>query len=626
MEFKQERPQLFSEFHPVKTEAWERKILEDLKGADYKKKLLWKTPDGMVFRPYYRREDLSGLKYLDCFPGQYPLVRGNKISNNDWEIRQDLFVRSFSDANQKTLDLLEKGITSPGFILNGNIPKTESKLKELLRGIDLQRIPVHFTIDSNDYSILHFLSGLIQKANLNPALVRGSLNLDPVGHLFQTGKFYEDKEKDILVLKKAIEFSLSALPSFKILTVNAGIFHNAGASLIQELAFSLAAGAEYLSVLTDLGLAVDEITPRMSFHFSSGTEYFLEIAKLRAARLLWSVITNSFGSQKTDPAAMYIHSSTSEWKTTIYDPYNNILRGTTGSMSAIMGGANSILVTPFDQATGIPGEFSERLARSTQIILKEEAYLDKVVDPGAGSYYIENLTDTIAGSAWQLFQETEKNKGILHAFKKGKIQESIENYAKKRLSDIAQRREVLLGINQYPDLNERASWKLSPVKDTERSSHKQELFAKPLKKTGAAAEFENLRLRTENAEKRPVVFLLTFGDPMMRRARAGFSAAFFTSGGFSVLVNTGYINVEDGMREALNLCADIVVMCSSDEEYAEAGLLVAEKLKGKAIVVVAGYPEESIEQLKKAGIEHFIHAKSNVVKELRKFQKLLRIN
>jgi len=400
MEPKQERPQLFSEFPPVKTEEWERKILEDLKGADYKKKLLWKTPDGMVFRPYYRREDLSGLEYLDCFPGQYPLVRGNKLLNNKWEIRQDLIVRSFSDANRKTLDLLEKGITSPGFILNGNIPKTELQLKKLLRGIDLQKIPVHFTIDSNDYSILHFLSVLIQKANLNPVLIRGSLNLDPVGHLFQTGKFYKDKEKDILVLKKAIEFSLSALPSFKILTINAGIFHNAGASLIQELAFSLAAGAEYLSVLTDLGLAVDEITPRMSFHFSSGTEYFLEIAKLRAARILWSVITDSFGSQKTDPSAMYIHSSTSEWKTTIYDPYNNILRGTTGSMSAILGGANSILVTPFDQATGIPGEFSERLARNTQMILKEEAYLDKVVDPGAGSYYIENLTDTIAEAAW----------------------------------------------------------------------------------------------------------------------------------------------------------------------------------------------------------------------------------
>jgi len=168
--------------------------------------------------------------------------------------------------------------------------------------------------------------------------------------------------------------------------------------------------------------------------------------------------------------------------------------------------------------------------------------------------------------------------------------------------------------------------KISQILLQKQPGHKQELFAKPLKKTRAAAEFENLRLRTENAGKRPVVFLLTFGDPMMRRARAGFSAAFFTSGGFSVLINTVCINIEDGMKEALNLSADIVVMCSSDEEYTKAGLLVAEKLKGKAIVVVAGYPEGIIGQLRKAGIEHFIHAKSNVVEELRKFQKLLKIN
>jgi methylmalonyl-CoA mutase len=625
MESKQERPLLFSEFPPVKTEEWERKILEDLKGADYDEKLIWRTTDGMELRPYYRREDLSGLQYLDPSPGQYPFVHGNRISNNEWEIRQDIVVRSFAEGNKQAHDLLERGVTSPGFILNGNVLQTAQQMQELLSGIDLQRTSIHFTIDSNDYSILQLLSGLVQKENLNPALVRGSLNLDPFGHLFRSGRFYEDQEKDMLVLKKAIGSAVSHLPSFKVLTVNACIFHNAGASLIQELAFSLAAGAEYLSVLTDSGLTVDEIVPRMMFHFPSGTGYFPEIAKLRAARLLWSVITHTFGSQKTGTSGMYIHSSTSEWKTTIYDIYNNILRGTTGTMSAVMGGANSILVTPFDQATGNPGVFSERLARNTQIILKEEAYLNKVADPGAGSYYIENLTDTIAASAWQLFRETEKNNGILHSFKNGGIQGSVEKYAKKRLSGFAQRKEVILGINQYPDLNERASWKLSPVKDTVHSKHKQELFAKPLKKIRAAAEFENLRLRTEKAERRPVVFLLTFGDPLMRRARAGFSAGFFTSGGFSVLVNPGYTNIEDGIREALNLSADIVVMCSSDDEYAPAVAVVTEKLKDKAILVIAGHPDKSAGQLKKAGIEHFIHMESDVVKELKKFQKLLKI-
>jgi len=626
MESNKERSKLFSEFPPVKTEEWGKKIREDLKGTDYDQKLLSRTKDGMVFRPYYRKEDLSGLEYLDSFPGQYPFVRGNKIHNNNWEIRQDLIVSSFSEANQQAVALLQKGITSPVFILNNNIPETEKQVDELLSGIELQTTPVHFIPDSNDYSILQLISGLIRKKDLNPALVKGSLYLDPLGYLFRTGNFYQDKEKDMYTLKNAIEFSLSALPSFKILTVNGSIFNNAGASVIQELAFALAAGAEYLSILTDLGLTIDEIAPRMSFHFSAGTEYFLEIAKLRTARLLWSVIMDTFGSRKTESTAMYIHSSTSEWKTTIYDPYNNILRATTGTMSAILGGADSISVIPFDQAAGNPGEFSERLARNTQIILKEEAYLNKVIDAGAGSYYIEKLTDTISEHTWKLFQEMEKNKGILNAFKNGKIQETIENHARKIFDDIAHRKEILLGINQYPDLNERASWKLSLVEDTDLPTQKQKLFAKPLKKIRAATEFENLRLKTEKAEKRPVVFLLTFGDPFIRRVRAGFSAGFFTCGGFSVIVNTGFKNVEESIREALDLSADIVVLCSSDEEYTKAGPLITEKLKGHAILVIAGYPADSIDQLKKAGIRHFIHIRSNMVEELKKFQKLLKIN
>ena len=626
MESNKERPKLFSEFPPVKTEDWEKKIREDLRGTDYDQKLLWRTNDGMVFRPYYRKGDMKGLEYLESFPGQYPFVRGNKVSSNNWEIRQDIPVHSFSAANQKALALLENGITSPGFIMNGNTPETEKELDELLSGIDLHLIPVHFIVNSNDHSILHLVSGLVQKKGLNPALVRGSLNLDPLGCLFRKGKFYQDKEKDMDNLKKAIHFSLSALPSFKILTVDAGIFHNAGASIIQELAFALAAGTEYLSILTAYGLTVDEIVPHIQFHFSAGTEYFPEIAKLRAARLLWSVITDTFGLRNTGEGAMYIHSSTSERTTTIYDPYNNMLRAATGTMSAIIGGADSIYVTPFDQAAGSPGEFSERLARNTQIILKEEAYLNKVTDPGAGSYYIEKLTDTIAEHTWKLFRGIEENRGILNAFKAGIVQESIENHAGKRFTNIAQRNEIMLGINLFPDLNERASWKANLIKETDHTNPQKGLFARPLKKIRFASQLENLRLKTEKAEKRPVVFLLTFGDSFMRRTRAGFSAGFFACGGFSVIVNTGFNNIEEGIREASERSADIVVLCSSDEENTTAGPLAAEKLKGKAILVIAGYPAENIESLKNAGIEHFIHSKSNVVEELQKFQELLKMN
>lgn len=623
MSSEENRERLFSDFPPVTTRQWEDKIREDLKGADYDKKLIWRTIDGIRLRPYYRDEDLRELPFLDTLPGEYPYIRGYKTDNNNWDICQEIAVHSFREANRKALSLLDKGVTYPKFILSGKIPDNLKELEELLENIDLQTIPVHLSVPPNDSLILKLLYELVTKKGFDPKSIKGSVDYDPLGYLFQTGNSYDDKQKDLSSLKESLVFAIKNLPSFSLVSVSAGIFHQAGASISQELGLALATGAEYMASLTDNGLNAKHIAQRISFQFMTGSEYFPEIAKLRSARSLWSVITNAFIPGSNDSCMMRINCSTSGYTQTLLDPYNNLLRGTTAAMSAILGGADSLTVLPFDNATGNCGEFSERLARNIQLILREEAYFDKVSDPSAGSYYIENLTNKISENAWKIFTDIEKEGGIVNAFAKGTIQSMIETTAREKTDRIAYRKDKMIGINRYPAMGEKIKSKIKSAGNEEYPGNKP--FGKPLQKIRAAFEFEQLRIKTGMAKKAPSVFLLTFGDPVMRRARASFSAEFFACAGFKIIDNFGFESVEEGIAAALKESANIIVLCSSDGEYTEAGPFAAQKLKGKGVVVIAGYPENILEQLKASGIEHFIHLRSNVPEELIKFQKILGI-
>jgi len=488
MSSEEKREKLFGEFPPVTTGQWEAKIREDLKGADYETNLIWRTVDGIIARPYYRGKDIEKFPFTDSLPGEYPFIRGSRTRNNDWEIIQEIIVKSFRDANQKALSLLEKGVASPRFILAKKLPGNINQLEELVRDIDLQNIPVQFSLPVNDHSLLTLLFELAQKKGIDPIKIKGSIDLDPFGQLFRTGSFHENLEKDLEVVKNAMVFGITHLPSLRILAVTPVIFHQAGATISQELGFALATGAEYMSMLTELGLNPGQIASRISFHFSTGSEYFPEVAKLRAARLLWAVITDSFTTGKSDPCNMRIDSSTSSWNQTVLDPYNNLLRGTTQAMSAILGGADSLMVLPFDYSTEKSGEFSERLARNIQLILREEAYFKKVADPGAGSYYIENLTDKISENAWKIFLNIENEGGILSAFGKGFVQDMIEKTAQVKRDRIEQKKDKIVGINYHPDPGEkREGNSIIPDDEIPRTA---KAIGKPLRKSRSVKEFE----------------------------------------------------------------------------------------------------------------------------------------
>lgn len=618
------KKKLFEEFPPISTEAWEEKIHKDLKGADYDKKLVWKTLEGFNVKPYYRSEDLENLSHINYFPGSFPYVRGKNTNDNNWFVRQDIKVDNTTEANKKALDILMKGVNAIGYNIDDKKEIKSDEFEALLKDICLSVIETNFECGHKSHDILKWFVSYVKDNNLNTEEIQGSVDFDPLGRLTLRGNFCESADHSFNKAKELIELGKD-LPNFKNILVHGNYFHNSGSSIVQELAFSLATGAEYLYHLTQKGVSVDDVAPKIKFKFSVGANYFMEIAKLRAAKMLWSKIVESYNPCCQKKAKMNIHCETSKWNLTVYDPHVNMLRSTTEAMSAALGATDSLTVLPFDISHKESSDFSERIARNTQTVLKEEAYFDKIVDPSAGSYYIENLTDSIAESAWELFKAVEDKGGYIEAFKAGFVQEKINETAKKRDMNIATRKDILLGTNQFPSFSE--SYKGEIKSDVvERKSDKVEnAIAEPLVIYRGAMAFEEIRLRTEKAEKTPKVFMLTYGNLAMRKARATFACNFFACAGFEVVDNFGFKTVDEGINATLEANADIVVICSSDDEYATIVPEIYEKLNGKAITVVAGYPKDCIDDLKAKGITNFIHVKSNVLEILSNFQNQMNL-
>jgi methylmalonyl-CoA mutase len=614
------KEKLFDLFPPVTTEAWMELIGSDLKGADFSKKLVWKTNEGFNVNPFYREEDLENLSFTDTLPGCFPYVRGKKSENNEWLIRQNIEVDDYAAANEKALFILNRGVDSLGFVITDPESVTESNFRILLKDIHLEAIELNILSNGKAREILEILLTLTEENGTDRSKVRGAIEADPLGRLILNGKLCVPVEQGLDYLASLTEAS-ALFPLLRTIHINAAVFGNAGAGLTEELAFGISMGTEYLSQLTSRGIPAEVAASKIRFSFSTGSEYFPEIAKLRAARLLWSLVLRGFGVENT---AMEIHSVTASWNKTIYDPYVNMLRSTTEAMSAILGGTDSLTVEPFDKAFRKPGVFSERIARNQQLILREESYFDKVADPGAGSYYIENLTKLIADKTWKIFTSFEENGGFLANIESGEIQKRVEESAGRRRKDYAIRKDVLLGTSQFPNNLE----SVSPAADLNMISGKtdfdDDLTVKPVVPFRVSETFDAIRIAVDKAPVRPSVFLLSVGNALMCNARAQFSAGFFGCAGYRIIDNGASASAEEGIRAALASGAGIVVICSSDEEYASLAPQIYSALKASALVVVAGKPA-CAEELKAQGLEFFIHLRSDVPEMLGRFNELLGI-
>jgi methylmalonyl-CoA mutase len=619
------KERLFPEFQPSKPAEWKQKIVEDLKGVDYEKKLVYRPIEGLNIQPFYTSEDLKELEYLAPLPDTFPYARGTKKAGNDWFIRQDIIVSDLKRANEKALDILMKGINSLGFLLDENEEYSKDDLDLLLKNIFAEIVEINFQCGGNALLVLQNHYEMLARYNRDFQKIHGSVEFDPLGRMITEGNYFVSKDADLEQCVQMMKIS-AHLPHFTIINVNGDNFHNAGSTVVEELAFSLLQGAEYLTLLTEKGLSINQIAPKFKFRFSTGSNYFLEIAKYRAARLLWANIVKAYGPSKEEVAKMKIHVTTSTWNNSMYDPYVNLLRTTTEAMSSIIAGIDSLTVNPFNGVYEKPSDFSERIARNQQLLLKEESYLDKVVDPSAGSYYIENLTDSVAREAWKLFLEADALGGFIEAVSQGFIQDRIAETARKRYLDLAGRKDILLGVNQYPNFMEFKVEKVSPEVYEKHGGPDDGKAFKTLQAFRGAQPFEEIRYRTDlysKDHKRPAAFMFTYGNLTMRMARSQFSRNFFACAGFEVIDNIGFGSIEEGVKTFIESKAEIAVICSSDDEYPVIAPEITRQLKDKAVIVIAGYPKEHLDQLRAEGIEHFIHVRSNVLEELKKYQFIL---
>lgn len=615
-----EAKKLFTEFPPVTTEQWEAEIQKDLKGADYEKKLVWNTLEGFKVRPYYRAEDLKSIKHMAAKPGEFPYVRGTKTTNN-WLVRQKIEVSCPKAANAEALDILMKGVTSLDFVIN-NKEFSSSDLDTLLNQISIKSVELNFS-GCGAKNMAPLFIAKVKKAGLVSEDVVASFNIDPiVKKLTIKGKSTVCScGEDVLDTLVKLIVAGKEYRRVRFVTVNGTAFNNAGATITEELACTLAVAHDYIVELMGRGLAIDDVARNIKFNMPIGPLYFMEIAKFRAARMLWATIVKQYNPINECSMKMRVNAATSMWNATIYDPYVNMLRATTESMSAAIAGVNSIEVHPFDSAYETPTAFANRIARNVQHLLKEETHIDLVADVAGGSYYVESLTQTIAETSWAMFKEIETKGGYSEAFKSGYISEKINASAAKRNKNIETRRDILLGTNQYPNFTEKVTG-VTLEKCACSCSDKAQYT--PLKQYRASEAFEALRLKTDASAESHKAFMLTVGNVSFARARSQFACNFFACAGIDVVDNLMFSSIEEGLKAACAAKADIVVLCSSDDEYATLAPEAFKAINGKALFVVAGAPACQSE-LEAAGIKNFISVRSNVLETLKEYQKELGI-
>ena len=636
------KERLFADFTAPTRQEWRDKIEVDLKGADYEKKMVWRTNEGFTMQPFYRKEDVDQLPTVNALPGEFPYVRGNKRDNNEWHVRQNIIAPDAKAANAKALEVLNKGVTSLGF----HVPAgqcSKAYVAELLDGIYADCVELNFsTCQHHCVELAEALADYFTERGYDLSKLQGSVNFDPIGKMLQKGK---DTSFALQYAKPLID-ALARLPQYRCIGVNADMLNNAGAYVYQELGYALAWGEEYLSQLVDAGVPAAEAARRIKFNLGISGVYFMEIAKFRAARMLWAEIVRQY-TDDPEAAKMHVCATTSSYNLTLFDSYVNMLRTQTETMSAAIANVESIVVTPFDVPYEQPTDFAERIARNQQLLLKEECHFDKIVDVSGGSYFIEELTVAIAKEGWKLFLAVEEQGGFLAAAKAGTIQNAINDTDRARHANAGKRKEFLLGTNQFPNFTEKSEGK-TPISQaqathatpegaaahtsccthgTEAPEGAAEGTIPALTGTRLASDFETLRLTTEHAAKQPVAFMLTIGNLAMRQARAQFSCNFLAAAGYKVIDNLGFPTVEEGVKAAVEAGADIVVLCSSDDEYADYAIPAFEALKAadpKAIFIVAGAPACS-DDLKAAGIENFIHVRVDQLKTLRELNAKLGI-
>lgn len=700
----------FCEFPFPDIQQWKETAEESLKGKSFES-LKAKTYEGIELKPLYIQKDVENLSHVNDLPGEGSFVRGADYLRNSakaWDIAQEITGRSARQFNKAIIEDLKRGQTMVNLIVddatkrgydadetneelvgfNGVPVSSINDLRDALANIDLKE---HRLFMQTGISTLPIYAGLVAYAkdqNINIKDLVAFIGLDPIGSIAAAGKSKLGIKRLYNIMAQLAKWSNESSPNVKTIYVQGELYQNAGGSATEELAFALATGVEYINEMLDRGLEIDEIANQVYFSFAVGSNVFMEIAKLRAARMLWSKIVESLGGTK-QAQKMYIHGRSSNWTKTVFDPYVNMLRTTTEAFAGAVGGANSMHVSPFDEAIRPDDTFSRRIARNTQIILQEESLLNQIVDPAGGSWYVESLTDAVASKAWELFQEVEKNGGMYEALKAGFVQQKVTITANQKKHNIEYRKDRIVGTNMYPNLDEKPLQVREAIEDfkaqlieglkTKKAANREDV-TKALDEvkaavtndgqlvplfinaaaTGAtvgemigqlaenckgaevekltfqrgAVGFEQLRKASESYKEKngqyPRIFFANLGPIPKHKARADFSTGFFAAGGFESVITPGFTSSEEAVKAVLESGIDIVTICGTDEQYGEFVPTIARELKNnnkEIYILVAGKPSPELEnQFVAAGVDEFIHVKSNCYQTLARLQERKGVN
>ena len=700
----------FCEFPFPDVQKWKETAEESLKGKSFET-LMTKTYEGIELKPLYVQKDVENLSHVNDLPGEGSFVRGADYLRNSakaWDIAHEITGRSVKQFNKAIIEDLKRGQTMVNLVvdeatkrgydadeaeealvgLNGVPVASINDLRDALANIDLKE---HRLFMQTGISALPLYASLVAYANdqnINIKDLVAFIGLDPIGSIASSGKSRLGIKRLYNTMAQLAKWSNENSPNIKMIYIQAELYHNAGGSATEELAFALATGVEYINEMLERGLEIDEIANQMYFSFAVGSNVFMEIAKLRAARMLWSKIVESFGGSK-QAQKMYIHVRSSSWTKTVYDPYVNMLRTTTEAFAGAVGGANSMHVSPFDEAIRPDDTFSRRIARNTQIILQEESLLNQVVDPAGGSWYVESLTDALASKAWEQFQEVEKSGGMYEALIAGLIQQKVTDTRNQKKKNIEYRKDRIVGTNMYPNLDEKPLQVREAIEDfktplieelkAQKAANREDIVkalgvvkaavtndgqlvsafinAAAMGATvgemidvlaenckGAEVEkltfqrgakcFEQLRQASESYKEKngqyPKVFFANLGSIPKHKARADFSAGFFAAGGFESVTTSGFASSEEAVKAALESGIDIVTICGTDEQYEEFVPVIAKELKNNnkdIYILVAGKPSPELEsQYVEAGVDEFIHVKSNCYQTLARLQERKGVN
>lgn len=591
--------QLWEMFEDPAPDAWRRAAQQALGGAPLSK-LVRTHADGVEIAPIYEREALDRAPHAASLPGQSPYVRGAQaLGSRDWVVRAQLDCGAGPVAwNARARQEVAGGVGGLGLELHGS-GWTMEDLQRALSGLPLQELELDLGLwGGGSAHASHALMAMLS-LGVDGAALRGTLGLDPLGDLCRRGGVDTSLPARLGEMAQLLHERASIAGALGVAVAHGEPYHDAGAGAVQELGFAVATAASYLRAAVDRGVDPDLAAAGISLSLSVGPRFFTEVARLRAARLLWDLVTHAFGCARR---ALTVHVRTSAWSASAVDPWVNMLRGTMEAFAAVAGGAQSVTVVPFDQAVGEPDPFSRRIARNVQHILREEAYLDRVVDPAGGAWMVESLTDQIGAEAWRLVQQVEELGGMTEALKRGYPQREVSEVAARREQRIATRRLAFVGATVFGDPDER------PLDRPRRPAAR---VVTPLRPVRATVPFEEVRAA---AGGRRALVVLVDGAP---RSRAEFAAEVMRTGGFNVETADGLQDAEavvDAVRQAR---AAALVLCARDDAYpAMVPQVVARLGESDAALVVAGRPPGARESWAE-GVDQFIHRGTDLLAALR---------